>query len=261
MKNVLLLVHQDVGQEARLRAAIDVTRALSGHLSCLDVTPFPQIFDTGWAPPVILDEAEEERQNKALIQNRLVNEQVSWSWTDREGDYASCLLQAARSADIIVLNRKLDARPDMVSIASSVLTHCHALVLAVDERCRALDATGRALVAWDGSEKAFQALRQATPLLGLAQAVTIFQAGPLPSHALSASDAVQFLIGREIACDVEIGPHSDDPAADICAAARRLAVSYCVMGAYGHGRLRERLFGGVSRRMLNVATIPLLMAH
>ena len=37
MKNVLLLVHDDVGQEARLQVALDLTRALDGHLSCVDV--------------------------------------------------------------------------------------------------------------------------------------------------------------------------------------------------------------------------------
>lgn len=37
MKNVLVLLHDDAGQEARLQVALDLTRALSGHLKCLDV--------------------------------------------------------------------------------------------------------------------------------------------------------------------------------------------------------------------------------
>ncbi len=41
MKNILLLVHDDEGQEARLQAALDLVRTLDGHLVCLDVTPFP----------------------------------------------------------------------------------------------------------------------------------------------------------------------------------------------------------------------------
>jgi hypothetical protein len=35
MKNVLLLVHDDLGQEARLQAALDIVRAIGGHLHCL----------------------------------------------------------------------------------------------------------------------------------------------------------------------------------------------------------------------------------
>lgn len=37
LKNVLLLIHDDAVQEARLQAALDVTRELKNHLSCLDV--------------------------------------------------------------------------------------------------------------------------------------------------------------------------------------------------------------------------------
>ena len=34
-----------------------------------------------------------------------------------------------------------------------------------------------------------------------------------------------------------------------------------VMGAYGHSRLREFLLGGVTRHVLQSATLPVLMAH
>jgi nucleotide-binding universal stress UspA family protein len=34
-----------------------------------------------------------------------------------------------------------------------------------------------------------------------------------------------------------------------------------VMGCYGHTRLREFVFGGASRHVLNKMTIPVLMSH
>ena len=34
-----------------------------------------------------------------------------------------------------------------------------------------------------------------------------------------------------------------------------------VMGAYGHSRLREIVLGGVTRHILENATIPVLMVH
>lgn len=43
MKNVLLLVHEDNGQEARFQAEMDVTRALEGHLTCLEIIPFAPV--------------------------------------------------------------------------------------------------------------------------------------------------------------------------------------------------------------------------
>ena len=36
---------------------------------------------------------------------------------------------------------------------------------------------------------------------------------------------------------------------------------YCVMGAYSHGRLRESLFGGVTRRLLTESRVPLILGH
>jgi nucleotide-binding universal stress UspA family protein len=34
-----------------------------------------------------------------------------------------------------------------------------------------------------------------------------------------------------------------------------------VMGGYGHSRVRELLFGGVTRSILENTTIPILVAH
>ena len=34
-----------------------------------------------------------------------------------------------------------------------------------------------------------------------------------------------------------------------------------VMGGYGHSRLRQVVFGGVTRRMLDSMTVPVLMSH
>lgn len=265
MKNVLLLVHQDAGQEARFQAALDLTRALSGHLACVDVTPFPLVFDQGLAagPPVIIDEAEQEAANKARVQRRLEAEDVCWSWQDLRDDFVPCLLEAAATADVIVLNRKLDSasRPDMRAIASDILTHSGALVVAIDENCRSLNLSSPALVAWDGSDEAMNALRRALPLLRLATTIRIFQAGPTHENAIPADEAALYLSRQGINSEVEFSAESKNVTAAICEAAERLGAGYCVMGAFGHSRLREALLGGVSHAMLTNAPLPLIMAH
>ena len=62
MKNVLVLMHDDVGQEARFQAALDLTRALDGHLTCLDVAILPVTVDDyamlGGAALLVADEPE-----------------------------------------------------------------------------------------------------------------------------------------------------------------------------------------------------------
>jgi nucleotide-binding universal stress UspA family protein len=265
MNNVLLLVHQDAGQEARLRAALDLTRALAWRLTCLDVTPFPLVFDQGLAitPAVIIDESEQEAGNKARLQRRLETEDVCWSWQDLRDDFVPCLLEAAATADVIVLNRKLDStsRPDMRAITSAILTHCQALIVAVGETCRPLHVGMPALIAWDGSEEAMHAMSRAMPFLRLASSIRIFQAGSIRKGGITAEEAALSLSRQGINSEVEIAPDSKNVAAVICDAAERLGAAYCVMGAFGHSRFRESLLGGVSRDMLSDAPLPLMMAH
>jgi nucleotide-binding universal stress UspA family protein len=265
MKNVLLLIHDDPGQEARLQAALDLTCALSGHLTCLDITPFPLVYDQGMsmAPPVVIDEADQEADNKARLQARLAAEDVSWSWKDLRDDFVAGILQFASAADVVVLNRKLEtgSRPNMRAIASDVLTHSDALVVAVDEHCPGLDVAMPALIAWDGSEEAMRAMQRALPLLKLATRVRLFQAGPIAENAITAEEAARYLSLHGINSEIEIEPDHNRVAADICNAAERFGAGYCIMGAFGHSRLREALLGGASRDMLSDAPLPLIMAH
>jgi len=265
MKNVLLLVHQDPGQEARYQAAVDLARALSGHLTCLDITPFPQVLDMGMAmaPPVVIDEADQEADNKARLQRRLEAEDVCWSWKDLCGDFVPGVLEAAKAADVIVLNRKLDSssRPNMRAITSDVLAHCDALVVAVDEHCQGLEVGAPVLIAWDGSDEAMHAMERALPLMKLASKIRIFHAGAVRKGEIPPEEAALYLSRRGINSEIEIGPDGDQVAAEICDAAERFTAGYCVMGAFGHSRLREALLGGASRDMLSEATLPLMMAH
>jgi nucleotide-binding universal stress UspA family protein len=52
-----------------------------------------------------------------------------------------------------------------------------------------------------------------------------------------------------------------DVAQTLLEAAVSYQPSYIVMGGYGHSRLREAIFGGVSRSMLKHSPFPLLLSH
>ncbi|WP_233431920.1 universal stress protein [Sphingobium indicum] len=49
--------------------------------------------------------------------------------------------------------------------------------------------------------------------------------------------------------------------ASLKAAIGVLEPDWMAMGAFGHSRLREMIFGGVTRAMLREAHVPLLLAH
>src|SRR5688572_13469917 len=139
MKNILLLIHDDSGQEARLQAALDVTRAINGHLTCLDVTVVTAIsssdFGITGGTALVAVEREREGANRSRVEPRLKNEGVSWNWIDTVDGIEPALEAASGLADLIVVNRQLDSYPlpDMRSVTSGLVVKSGKPVLAVPE--------------------------------------------------------------------------------------------------------------------------------
>lgn len=264
MKTVLLLVHDDSGQESRLQAALDLTRALDGHLSCIDVA-IPSTVNGdyyGIATVALLeDERTREAENKTDLVARLAHEGVRWEWHDATGPLAESVLDAASLADLIVLSRKLgdDRDPDMRDVASRVMMHAHAPVVAVPDTLKRF-ALDRALVAWDGQASAAAALRACVPLLALAGAVEIFMAHD-GGERTEAVEAAEYLSRHGIHASVRtIEDGLTAPDRLIEAECARFNADYIVMGGYTHGRLLE-VFGGVTKRMLATCAVPLVLTH
>lgn len=265
MKNVLLLVHDDAGQEARLQAALDLARLLSGHLACIDAVQMPVVVDgfAGNGMAILLaDERGRAAKNRAALEPRLTGEGVSWSWTEATGDLSACVIKASQTADLIVLNRQIDtgSAPDIPNIAAEVLMQSRALVVAVSDSCNGFKAS-KALVAWDGSERVMSALQRAVPLLALASVVQILQVGQLSGHALSVEEAATYLSRHGIHAEAQTVPKADSIAVAIRTEAERFGADYLVMGAYSHSRIREALFGGVTRAMLTACSLPMVLGH
>ena len=267
MKNILLLVHDDEGQESRLQTALDLVRALGGHLTCVDVAMMPAVaedlYDGGYGGAMLLaDEREREDGNKRRIEARLVHEDVPWNWIDTTGNAADCVIDAATLADLIVANRKLDAMPypDMRDITSRIVTHVHKPVVAVPDNLRRFDM-GRALIAWDGRESVAATMRACVPLLKLASDVRIWAAHRSGS-ASNAEEAAEYLsrhgIGTEVRFVIDDGLRTvDTRIMDECA---QWKPGYVLMGAYNHGRIMQS-FGGITKRMLAHCTVPLVLGH
>jgi nucleotide-binding universal stress UspA family protein len=117
---------------------------------------------------------------------------------------------------------------------------------------------------------------------------------PCKEAARAVSDAMPFIEAAESVNIAIIDPdtgddaHGDEPGADLAATLARHGVKVSVdplpsagksvaerllihaiscnadlivMGGYGHWRLRETLFGGVTRDMIRESTVPMLLAH
>jgi len=268
MKNILVLAHDDCGQEARLQVAMDITRAIDGHLTCLDVAMtslvVPDFNGTYTGTALMAEERQAEAANGAAIKARLDREGLSHTVIDATGDAATCLRRAAKLADLVVVNRGLDdksAYPNMFDLAGDLILEGRTPIFAVPEKARSLDLQGRAVIAWDGSNHAAAALRAAVPLLKLARSVTLFYAedGSLALPLEEASDylnrhGVHATIRREKCL-------MDRPGSVIMAEAMIEHADYVVMGAFSRSRFLEAAFGGATQRMLSESPVPVFLVH
>lgn len=267
MKNVLLLIHDDAGEEARFQAALDLVRAISGHLTCLDIVQAPVLVGAGYAMvdaelALLADARDREAANRHRIETRLAVEDIAWDWADATGDIATLLKAEAALADIIVLNTLFANHepPDMRAIASDIVMHAGKPILAVPQEIRSLDVNGQALIAWNGAAAVAETLRAVTPLLALAKDVTIVEIGRIEGPP--AEDAAAYLSRHGIHASIDRDVPLEGSVGDtLLGACRDRHPAYCVIGAYGHSRLREQLIGGVTRRMLAESPVPLFLGH
>jgi nucleotide-binding universal stress UspA family protein len=267
MKNILLLIGPMTGEEARLQAALDVVRAVSAHLTCLDPIELPALvsvsYETAGAAAVVLETAQShEAAHRQTIEARLAQEGVSWDWIDEMGN-ASYIIHARDAlADLIVVNTQFGEFDwsELPLPVTDVILRSGRPVLAVPSQVRGFDVGGHAVVAWNGSRPAANALRAAVPLLKLASAVTLVQSGE--TSGPSVEEAASYLSRYDIQAEVERARYAEAQVADfILTVCQNRKAGLLVAGAYGHSRLIETLLGGVTKALLAKSPVPLLLAH
>lgn len=266
MKTVLLLVHDDEGQEARLQAALDATRALDGHLTCLHVTEFrPIVGDAyGMSGSVMLLEVtkEMEAENREKIEKRLASEDVPFDWIEMTSALGPAIEQAADLADLIVVNGALPNyfQPEVRRLVERLVTKTRKPLLAVRD-ANGFRPADPVLVAWDGSDPASAALRAAVPLLQMSELVTIFQVDD--GRDRNPIEAAEYLSRHGITSDIvrERATSDDSVPSLILSELESGRFGWSVMGAFSKSRFRQALFGGTTRQMLKEAPVPLLIAH
>ncbi|MEO1331176.1 MAG: universal stress protein [Pseudomonadota bacterium] len=122
-----------------------------------------------------------------------------------------------------------------------------------------------ALIAWDGRKEAARALRDALPLLADVEGAevctveTLFDDGPDNDGASLA--ASEYLAAHGVPVDANTLNRSFGIASALSERARERGSDLLVMGGYGHSRLSEAIFGGVTETLLRESPIPIFMAH
>lgn len=271
MRSILLHAHGDAGFESRLQAALDVARQFDAHLTCLqpisfDVAVPGDFYGSAMAQmvPVVREIAARFRKE---IEERLENEDVRWEWIDEAGLGESALLEHASLHDLVVIGATPEepGRRGPPPLAGKMAIYSRTPLLVVPRETKEFSAETVALVAWNGSPESSRALRAAVPFLARATKVwlaTVEEDKAGNTYDMPPLRGAEYLARHGIESEiVELPETGHGIAGTLEQAARVRQAGYVVMGAYGHSRLMETLFGGVTRHMLTKPALPLLLSH
>jgi nucleotide-binding universal stress UspA family protein len=172
----------------------------------------------------------------------------------------------ARVTDLIVIARSASHDRARQAVIEDVLLKSGRPMLIVPARPLLRRSWDKIVIGWNARAEAVRAINGAMPLLRAAKQVVVATIDAMPS--VSGHSAAP---GREIAAYLALhGVRADVHNVDglgrsegraLLDEAMAIDADALVLGAYGHSRAREFLFGGVTREMLAGASIPLLMAH
>jgi nucleotide-binding universal stress UspA family protein len=124
----------------------------------------------------------------------------------------------------------------------------------------------RILVAWNAGREAVRAVADARALLVRAEAVEVLVVDPEGRRAghgeEPGADIARHLARHGAQVEVRrLSSGGEDVGRVLLSQAAAFGADLVVMGAYGHSRLNEWIFGGVTRTILREAGLPVLMSR
>jgi nucleotide-binding universal stress UspA family protein len=120
--------------------------------------------------------------------------------------------------------------------------------------------SGTAFVCWKETCEAARAVGAALPLLANAQRVVLANVDEGVGQPERALRAVARQLARHgIDAETRLLPRNKPVPEVLTAAADAHEADLVVLGAYGHSKAREVIFGGCTRAFLNSASVPVLM--
>ncbi len=120
------------------------------------------------------------------------------------------------------------------------------------------------VIAWNAGREALRAVHDAMPFLEKARKVTVFAFSSRPSDLrASAVMLVHHLASHGVAAHVSDWTNTGDLTAieALFASLDTQDADLIVAGAFGHSRVYEGLFGGVSLDLMRQQSLPVLMSH
>ncbi|SFI13401.1 Nucleotide-binding universal stress protein, UspA family [Bosea sp. OK403] len=203
---------------------------------------------------------EEVARAEALFR-RTVGCSSAIEWRSSLSEPRGFILSQSRAADLLVLGRQgVDDQGRMAVAANDLVMDLGRPILLVPPQVESLSAK-HVVVAWKDTREARRAVWDALPFLVRAELVYVASVGP-EANEQGIADVCSHLSQHHVAArpisrsgDIASETH------EIIDIAQQQGADLIVAGAYGHSRMREWLFGGMSRDLLDTVPLCCLMSH
>jgi nucleotide-binding universal stress UspA family protein len=186
---------------------------------------------------------------------------VTASFTEESGEPEECLLFHARHSDLTVLGRRHNTDHLPTSLIETLLMESgRPIVVAPDAVAR--DPTATVVVGWKETKEAARAVGAALPLLKKARRVVLLGVSESAALRPALEDLAHQLAWHGVDAQVEIIAGEPQSATVLLPrVAAQIGASLLVVGGFGRSPLRECVFGGVTRSLLDQAELPIFMLH
>ncbi|MBL8582141.1 MAG: universal stress protein [Rhizobiaceae bacterium] len=258
-KSILVNLDIEAPSEAALKAATGLAREFEAMLvgfAAADL-PMPIVTTEGMVVDGGFIEDQREDIERQLAEARAAFDRSAAGlaraeWRGGVYNPSRLLMETARLCDLVVTAAPSANGDDAnaIDVAEVALHAGRPVLVLADNAGRGL--TGKALVAWKDTREARRAVADAVPLLARASEVIVATVDRDASEfsAESLADVALYLSAHGIKARTEVLSEGDDAGA-LIGYAEALDVDLIVSGAFGHSRLREWVFGGVTRSLLN----------
>jgi len=277
-RDILAVILSAEDDKPAVRAAQIVAQKSGAHLGAAFLIPLPD-EPLAYEPSVVAgvwaellsrarnDAAEERAKVEAMLASggdQTIDLRMGEALARDLGRVAGV---HARYADLCVLTRPsaegLDGRHDLVE---GVLFNSGRPALIAPPGWNGSTIGSRPLLAWDASREAARALSESYDLIDGAEGVmvvTIDAKAKMFGHGESpGANIAAHLARRGAKAEVRNVDGAGRSQADIILEqAAAFNADLIIMGGYAHARIREYMFGGATRDMLEKANVPMLMAH
>lgn len=186
-------------------------------------------------------------------------------WIVARAGIAQTLRWLGARHDLAVLERDVVQSSGLLDILGDAILCCQLPCLILPPHWDREMRFERIVIGCNGSIEAVRAIHAALPFLKLAKQVTLVDGAlrdGLGDETRPRFDPFVYLLRHDVTAKPTYVHASSAMAGEILLKeAQNIHADLLVMGAYGRSRIHERVFGGATQRVLQEATIPVLMQH